>query len=355
MNLKKIRNKIDSIDGEILNLLNKRAGLTVSVGKIKHKGNMPVYVPAREKAIYARLKKLNKGPMSNKSIRAIYREIMSGALNLEKPLRIAYLGPELTFTHQAAMGKFGDSVEYSPCKSITDVFNDVEKSLCDYGVVPIENSSEGAVNHTLDMFVNSNLFISAEVYLEVSQNLMARFSDLKKIKYVYSKEEVFGQCRVWLETNLPRAVLKSTSSTSSAAEIVASKNDSACIASILAKDKYDLKVLARSIEDMPNNETRFLVIGKNIPDATGDDKTSIMFSLKDRAGALHDILAPFKKHKINLTKIESRPSKVHAWKYYFFVDMEGHLKDKKISGIIKELEPHCSFFKVLGAYPKDEE
>ena len=354
MNLKKLRHKIDTSDEKIVRLLNERAELTLAIGKIKHKKGLSIYAPNREKEIYQKLKKINKGPLNSKSIQAIYREIMSSSLNLEKPIKVAYLGPELTFTHLAAMEKFGSSVAYESCKNITDVFTEVEKSRCDYGVVPIENSTEGAVNHTLDMFINSDLKICAEAYLEISHNLLALTKDLKKIKSVYSKAEVFGQCRIWLETNMPNVSLHETASTAEAAMIVSKKKGAACIASPLAKDRYGLKLIAESVEDVSHNVTRFLVIATSYAQATERDKTSIMFSLKDRVGALHDILVPFKKNTINLTKIESRPSKLRAWKYYFFVDMEGHITNTTVQKTLKELEKGCTYFKVLGSYPISE-
>ena len=351
MSLRKIRQKIDEADKSIINLLNKRAKLTLSIGEIKNKKGLSIYAPNREKEIYSKVQDLSKGPLDNKSIKAIYREIMSGSLNLEKPIKVAYLGPELTFTHLAAMEKFGSSVCYESCKNITDVFNEVEKNRCDYGVVPIENSAEGAVNHTLDMFINSELKICSEAYLEISHNLLGYSRDLKKIKKVYSNPQVFGQCRIWLETNMPNVELRDTSSTAEAAQIVSKRKDASCIASLLAKDKYSLKLLAPAIEDTAHNVTRFLVIAKTIASPTKKDKTSIMFSLKDRVGALHDILIPFKKNKINLTKIESRPSKLRAWKYYFFVDLEGHINNKKVEKTLRELAKGCTYLKVLGSYP----
>ena len=353
MELKGLRKAIDSIDSRILKLLNERADATLKIGKIKSRSNQSVYVPNRESEVYKRLAENNKGPLSNAAVQAIYREVMSSSLNLEKPLTIAYLGPEFTFTHLASMNKFGSLVDYSSCNTITSVFDDVEKGRADYGVVPIENSIEGAVNHTLDMFKDSDLKVCSEVYLEISHNLLSKVSDKKKIKKIYSKAEVFGQCRLWLESNLPGVELVEVSSTARAAEIVAKEKRAACIASEFAANKYGLKILYRSIEDSTHNVTRFLVIGKASAKPTGADKTSIMFSVKDKSGALHDMLVPFKKYKINMTKIESRPSKVRAWEYYFFVDLEGHCTDKKVDSVLKELEKRSSFMKVLGSYPAD--
>lgn len=351
MDLKRLRKAIDSLDSQILNLLNKRAKITGEVGKLKAKSNASIYVPDREKDVYSRLVAQNRGPLPNDSVKAIFREVMSSALNLERPLKIAYLGPEFTFTHLASMKKFGASVSYLGCSTITDVFSEVEKARADYGVVPIENSIEGAVNHTLDMFADSDLKICSEVYLEISHSLLANTGDVKKIKRVYSKAEVFAQCRSWLEANLYGLELIEASSTARAAEIASREKGSACIASEFAAKKYNLKVLYRGIEDSAHNVTRFLVIGRNDVKPTRRDKTSIMFSVKDRAGALHDMLVPFKKNSINLTKIESRPSKVRAWEYYFFVDLEGHAHDAKVKRALDGLKSTASYVKVLGSYP----
>jgi len=331
--------------------LNKRADVILKIGKIKARKKESIYVPAREKDVYRKLISKNKGPIPNESVKAIFREVMSSALRLERPISIAYLGPEFTFTHIASMKKFGSSVSYTGCGTITEIFSEVEKSRADYGVVPIENSIEGAVNHTLDMFIDSDLKICSEIYLEIYHNLLSKESSKNKIKKIYSKAEVFGQCRLWLEANLPGAELVEVSSTAKAAEIASRQKNAACIASELAGKKYALKVLYRSIEDSAHNVTRFLVIGKKDAEPTKEDKTSVMFSIKDRAGALHDMLVPFKKNRINLTKIESRPSKVRAWEYYFFVDLEGHYKEPRIAKALSELGRASSYMKVLGSYP----
>jgi len=356
MKLNQLRKEVDKLDKKILSFLNERTKLILKIGKLKREKGIGIYAPTREKEVYQTLTKKNKGPLPTESVRAIYREIMSGALSLEKDLKVAYLGPQFTFTHIASLRKFGSSVRYIPCDSITDVFTEVARSRCDYGVVPIENSVEGAVNHTLDMFIDSDVNIFSEVYLEISHNLLGRASKKSsKIDKVYSNPQVFGQCRLWLKANLPKAKLIEVSSTAKAADIVSKQKNAACIASSLSAKKYKLNILASSIEDSSHNVTRFLIIGKQIlPKPTGDDKTSIMFSMKDKVGALHDILMPFKKNKINLTKIESRPSKLKAWKYYFFVDLEGHCKSKKVMTALSQLRKECRYLKILGSYPKGE-
>ena len=351
MSLEKLRKKIDSIDIKVIGLLNERAKLALSIGKLKARKKVGVYVPGREKEVYDRLSKKSKGPLGKDAINAIYREVMSASLSLMKPVKIAYLGPSYTFTHLASLKKFGSSVGYVGVNNITDVFTEVDKGRCDYGVVPIENSVEGAVNHTLDMFIESDLLICSEIYLEISHNVFSRTGKKRDIKRIYSNPQVFGQCRLWLESNLPQAELVEVSSTARAAELAAKNKNAACIASALAGEKYKLKAMACSIEDSSHNTTRFLVIAKETAKPTKHDKTSIAFSIKDRVGGLHDVLAPFKKNSINLTKIESRPSKKKAWKYYFFVDMEGHVKNNRINKALKQLKRNCTFVKVLGSYP----
>lgn len=351
MSLESLRKKIDSIDVDLLKLLNKRANVILEIGQLKAKEKKSIYVPDREAEVYKKVFSANKGPLSSRALGAIFREIMSGSFQLEKPLTIAYLGPEFTFTYLASMKKFGSSVTYAGCDTIRDVFSEVEKDRADYGVVPIENSIEGAVNYTLDLFTESDLRICSEVYLEISHNLLSREADKSKVKKICSKAEVFGQCRLWLESNLPNVELVEVSSTAKAAEIASKEKGVACIASSLAGEKYELNVLAKSIEDSVHNVTRFLVIGRTEAKQTRKDKTSIMVSIKDKVGGLHDILMPFKKIGINLTKIESRPSKTRAWEYFFFVDLEGHHRDPKVEKALKMLENNTSYLKILGSYP----
>lgn len=349
--LEELRRKIDRIDDNLLRLLNERAKVTLEIGAVKSKKARPSFSPYREAQVYARLQKDNTGPLKAETIKAIYREIMSAALSLQNPPRIAYLGPEATFTHIAALEKFGKSLEYAECNSIGDVFTEVERGRADYGVVPIENSTEGAVNYTLDMFIDSELKICSESYLPIEHNLLSRAARVEAVKKVYSHTQVFAQCRIWLEKNLPKAELIPCSSTTMAAMQAAADEEAAAIASAVAAEKYNLNILARSIEDSAHNITRFLIIGRQDVERTGNDRTSIVFSMKDKIGALHDVLVPFKEKGINLTKIESRPSKKKAWKYYFFVDLEGHLEDEPVRQALARLEENCTFFKVLGSYP----
>ena len=300
--------------------------------------------------MYERVAAQNRGPLSGEALQAVYREIMSGCLALEKPLRISYMGPPASFSNIAALKKFGSSVRYLPVNTINDVFAEVEHGRADYGVVPIENSIEGAINYTLDMFMESDLKICSEISIEISHNLLAKCG-MDRIKRVYSNPSVVGQCRMWLEANLPQVEIIEVTSTTKAAGMAVKEKGAAAIGSSLAAECYGLNMLARSIEDNPHNMTRFLVIGKVEGRPTGKDKTSIMFAVKDKVGALHDMLVPFKKNKINLTKIESRPSKKRAWEYRFFVDMMGHHNDKNVIKAIDQLREVCTSLKVLGSYP----
>lgn len=350
MSLDDLRKKIDDLDNKIIDLLNKRTELVLDIGKIKNEQGREIYSPEREYEIYTKIDSVGKGPLPSNALKVIYREIMSAALSLEKDLKIAYLGPEATFTHLAALSKFGSSVKYESFPGISDVFIAVEKKHADYGVVPIENSTEGAVNHTLDMFVDSENKICSEILFEIRHNLMSN-SQLKDIKKVYSKSEVFGQCRIWLETNLPRVALIETASTTQAAQKAAQEDGSAAIASRLAASLYGLNIIEESIEDLASNTTRFLVIGRKVPPPTGHDKTSILLSIKDKVGALSDLLEPIKDNKINMTKIESRPSKKKAWDYFFFIDLEGHCESELVKKTLAKMEDSVKFIKVLGSYP----
>jgi chorismate mutase/prephenate dehydratase len=334
----------------IVRLLNQRADIILDVAKLKKENGSSIYSPERERDVLRKIFSRNRGPINNRALEAIYREIMSSSLSLEKTIRIAYMGPEASFSHLAALKRFGSQVGYVAADSIDDVFLLVERDAADYGVVPIENSIEGAVTYTLDMLVDSDLKICSQIILDVAHNLLANCPK-NRIKRIYSNPQVFGQCRIWLQENLPGVEIIEVSSTTRAAQIASREKNSAAIASMLAAKIYKLKVIARDIEDSPHNITRFFVIGKTEAGVTGNDKTSILFSIKDRVGALHDMLMPFKKYKINMTKIESRPSKKRAWDYYFFVDLEGHKNNPSVKKALGELENKCKFLKVLGSYP----
>lgn len=353
MNLDNLRKQIDDIDAHIVKGLNKRLGLTLKIRNLKKKLGKGVYSPEREYKVLERLKAFKREFLSDSALEAIYREIMSSALALEQPLKIAYLGPQATFSHLAAIKRFGQQLTYVPCSSISEVFKEVQRGNADYGVAPIENSIEGAITHTMDMLIDSGLNICSQIVMNVSHNLLSNCPK-DSIRRIYSNPQVFAQCRMWLQANFPKAELIDASSTTRAAEIVQRQKNAACIASLLAAQLYTIKVIARNIEDSPYNITRFLVLGTRSAEPTGNDKTSLVFSIKDKVGALHDMLVPFKKYRINLTKIESRPSKKRAWEYYFFVDLEGHLQDTNVAKAVSELEDNAKYLKILGSYPNAE-
>jgi len=347
-----LRHGIDAVDDRILGLLNERARLVLEVGRVKSELKSDFHVPSRERQIYERLTAANAGPFPSEAIKSVFREIISASLALEAPMKVAFLGPKATFSHLATMQHFGLSAELVPQKSIPAVFEEVEKGHAKYGVVPVENSTEGVVSYTLDMFMESELKINAEVMLEVHHDLLSRTGRLEDIKKVYSHPQPIAQCRKWLEENLPNVPLVDVASTAVAAQIVSEDYTSAAIASELAATMYDLKVVRKRIEDQVNNFTRFLIISKKMSEKSGDDKTSLMFAVKDEVGILYRMLEPFAKRGINLSKIESRPMKKKAWEYVFFLDLLGHLTDPVIETAVQELKQCCQFVKILGSYPR---
>lgn len=350
--LEELRREIDGLDDRILEILNRRAELVMRVGSLKSRENRDFHVPSREREIYERLAAMNKGPFPTEAVRSVFREIISASLALEAPMKVAFLGPKATFSHLAAMHHFGLSAELVPQKSIPSVFEEVEKGRALYGVVPVENSTEGVVSHTLDMFMGSELKINAEVLLEVSHFLLSRTGRLEDVKKIYSHPQPLAQCRRWLADNLPNVPLVDVASTTLAAQIVSEDYSAAAIASEYAASLYDLKVVRERIEDQVNNVTRFLVIGSKTADRSGDDRTSLMFSVKDEPGILYRMLEPFAKRGLNLSKIESRPNKTKAWEYIFFLDLAGHINDPEVGEAVNELKGYCQFVKVLGSYPK---
>jgi len=353
MNLPEHRKAIDKLDAQIVSLINERTKHVLGIGEIKIKAGDEIYAPHRERAVLNRICKLNEGPIKNESLLAIYREVMSSALSLEKSMKIAYLGPEATFTQQAAIRRFGSSLRYSPQKTIADVFAEVAKSRADYGVVPVENSTEGVVTHTLDMFIDSDLKIVAQIVMPVQHCLLSN-SPRGQINKLYTHPQSLGQCRLWVQTNLPRVEILETSSNARSAEFAAKDADSAAIAGLLAAEKYGVDVQEYDIQDNAANATRFLVLGRQCSPPTGHDRTSIMVSVTDKVGALYSAISAFRRFRINMTKIESRPSKRRAWEYFFFIDCDGHMQDRKVANALKHLESHCNFVKVLGSFPRAE-
>jgi chorismate mutase/prephenate dehydratase len=354
MTLDELRKQIDDVDRELVALLNRRAEIVVQVGKLKNVDGTPVYAPDREKRVLEKIKLANKGPLPDKTLLAIYRELMSGSLALEKPLRIAYLGPQGSYSHLAATGKFGQSVEYEPVMQIRSVFDEVSHEHADFGVVPIENSVGGGVIDTLDALFETDVQICAEINRSIHHNLLA-LCPLEKVERVYSKPEVFAQCGRWLnETNLVGKTIP-VASTSTAAEIVGKEEGSAAIGSTLAAELYGLSVVCDNIEDVSHNVTRFFVIGRKPTGRTGDDKTSIAFTTKDAPGALVNVLLALREPGVNMSFIESRPSKKRNWEYYFFVDVRGHQADEQVQAAITEARKHCLRLNVLGSYPRATE
>ena len=349
-----LRQQIDNIDDQLLKLINRRGLLAQKIGEEKTlKGKMDhFHVPQRERAILERLKANSSGPFPSSSINSIFREIFSATLALEKPLKIAFLGPETTFSHQVAIKHFGHSCQFNPCANIESVFSEVELGNSDYGVVPVENSIEGVINLTLDCFVDSPLFICDEAQLAISLNLLAGYTDYKKIKRVYSHPQALAQSRNWLSRNLPNAEQVPTTSTAHAAELVKQEKNSAAIAGQLAAEVHRLKIAAKNIQDRAENHTRFLVISKDKAKRAKKNKTSIMFSIADEAGSLMKTLQLFARNNISLTKIQSRPLRNRPWEYLFYVDFLGHIEDKVVERVLKTLGKRTLLFRVLGSYPE---
>ncbi len=354
MSLEELRNKIDEIDHRLVQLLNERARVVVEVGKLKSKTDKPIYAPDREKAVLEKVTKANTGPLPDKCLVAVWREMMSGSFFLERPLRIGYLGPGGSFSHTAAMLKFGQSVEYEPLTDIASIFDEVSKGHCDLGLVPVENTMGGGVIETLDALIDSDVKVCAEVLMAIHHNLLANCS-LDEIELIYSKPEVFAQCRKWLSATFKDAQTVAVASTAKAAQMAANEPRTAAIGSRIAAELYGLKVVYENIEDIANNVTRFLIIGREDARRTGEDKTAILFSTAHKAGALADVLDIFKKYEINLTNIESRPSKKRQWEYYFFMDFLGHRTDKNIQEGLEESRKHCLQLSILGSFPRATE
>jgi len=349
-----LRRQIDDLDRRIVALLNERARVVVEIGRLKQASNVPIYAPDREKVVLETVRRLNAGPLPDRCLEAVYRELMSGSFALEKPLRIAFLGPAGSFSHLASVRKFGHSVEHVPLADIQTVFDEVVRGHVDYGLVPVENSLHGGVVDTLDAFLHSSAKICAEVLLVVHHNLLA-VEPWEKIRTIYSKPEVFAQCRTWLATVAKDRRVEPAASTSKAAELAAEGSGVAAIGSALACELYGLQTLFENIEDNPDNVTRFFVIGREHARRSGEDKTAIMFTTAHKPGALAEVLDVFRDAGINLTDIEKRPSKKVNWEYYFFIDAAGHADDPNMVGAIEKARAHCLQLTVLGSYPKAAE
>ena len=353
--LASLRQQIDDLDQRLVEVLNDRARVSIEIGRLKQAAAVPspIYAPDREAEVYARLAAISPGPLPFEGLKAIYGEIISASRKLQRPLAVAFLGPEATFSHQAAISQFGRSTTYLPVATIPDVFKETEAGRADYGVVPIENSIEGAVSFSLDSFVDSELKACSEFRLEVHQALMSRVP-LEQVKVVYSHPQAIAQCRNWLRTHLPNVPLVETASTAGAAVQAASEEHAAALGPELAADAHGLSVLEPRAEDAAGNVTRFLVIGPHLGERTGRDRMALLFSIKDRVGVLRDVLAMFAQSGVNLTKIESRPSKRRAWDYLFFADLEGHPDDPGMAKVLDDLRELTVFVKVLGAWRRTD-
>ncbi len=349
-----IRQKIDALDKKLQKLINERACLAQEVAQVKQtQGDNAVYYrPEREAAVLREVLARNEGPLSGEDMARLFREIMSACLALEQTLQVAFLGPEGTFTQAAALKHFGHSVRTVSMTTIDEVFREVESAAVNYGVVPVENSTEGVINHTLDMFMQSSLAICGEVDLRVHHHLLGKNRDHSNLKRIYSHQQSLAQCREWLDVRLPGVERVPVSSNAEAARRVAGEEQVAAIASDIAADIYGLEILEANIEDNPDNTTRFLIIGRQSVAPSGDDKTSLLVSTPNKPGALHQMLEPFAENGISMSRIESRPSRLANWEYVFFIDINGHVDDEKVSRCLDALREKTAMLKVLGSYPR---
>ncbi len=353
-NLDPLRLRIDQLDQDIIKLLNERAKVVVEIGKVKQHDNSPIYAPDREQQVLAQVRKYNQGPLPDTCLEAIWRELMSGSFALERALKIGYLGPPGSFSHLAARLKFGVSVEYAHLDDIGSVFDQTARGHIDLGLVPIENSAMGGIGETLDCFLQSPARVFAEVLIHVHHNVLAQ-CPLDQIKRVYSRPEVFSQCRQWVNQNLSHTQRVAVESSSKAAQIAADEPNAAAIGSTLAAELYKLQIQAQNIEDNPTNVTRFFVISNQQPGPSKDDKTAVMFTTAHQPGALANVLDTFRDHNLNLTHIDKRPSQRVNWEYYFFVDFAGHESDPKVAAALEAVRARCQQLTVLGSFPRAQE
>ena len=351
--LESLRKKIDEIDSLLIKTISERARCAQHVAEVKEdQGDKAYYKPEREAQVLRRVMEKNEGPLDNEDLARLFRQIMSACLALEQPVKVAYLGPEGTFTQEAALKHFGDSAVSIPQSAIDEVFREVLSGSCDYGVVPVENSTEGVISHTLDSFMDSSLKICGEVELRIHQHFMVgENTDRKNISRVYSHAQSLAQCRQWLNSNFPAIERVAVSSNAEAAKRVQGEWNSAAIAGDMACELYTLEKLHEKIEDNPDNSTRFLIIGREEVPKSGKDRTSVVVSVRNKPGALHDLLEPFQRHNVDMTRLESRPSRNSNWTYVFFIDFEGHIEDQSVSNVLDELNSQVVELKVLGSYP----
>jgi chorismate mutase/prephenate dehydratase len=352
--LESLRKKIDGIDSLLIDTISERARCAQQVAEVKEdQGDQAYYKPEREAQVLRRVMEKNQGPLGNEEMARLFRQIMSACLALEQPVKVAYLGPEGTFTQEAALKHFGDSAVSVPQSAIDEVFREVLSGSCHYGVVPVENSTEGVISHTLDSFMDSSLKICGEVELRIHQHFMVGINtDKNNISRVYSHAQSLAQCRQWLNSNFPAIERVAVSSNAEAAKRVQGEWNSAAIAGDMACELYDLEKLHEKIEDNPDNSTRFLIIGREEVPKSGRDRTSVVVSVRNKPGALHDLLEPFQRHGVDMTRLESRPSRNSNWTYVFFIDFEGHIEDQAVSKVLDELNSQVIELKVLGSYPR---
>jgi chorismate mutase/prephenate dehydratase len=352
-----LRDRIDAIDRELLALLNKRAQVALEVGELKKSEGSPVFRPEREAQVIDGLKSSNPGPLPDACVAPIWREIMSASRMLETPTRVAYLGPAGTFSEEAALGFFGSSIVRIPCANFDEVFHVTSTGAADFGVVPVENSTEGVVTRSLDLFLLTPLFIIGETSLFVRHNLLYRNSRLQDVKAVLAHPQALAQCNAWLSTHLPQAERRPVASNAEGARLASLDDSLAAIAGVRAASEFGLHIIAPAIQDDAHNRTRFAVLTHPqrhpAPKATGHDCTSLVVSVSNRPGAVHDMLVPLKKHGVSMTRFESRPARSGQWEYFFYIDIEGHPDDARVATALKELQEVCAFFKLLGTYPID--
>lgn len=354
VSLEALRQRIDALDNDILRLISERAACAQQVAEIKavHEPGGIFYRPEREAQVLRRIMELNPGPLDGEEMARLFREIMSACLALEQPVKVAYLGPEGTFTQQATIKHFGESAISLPMAAIDEVFREVEASAVNYGVVPVENSTEGVINHTLDSFMDSSLRICGEVVLRIHHHLLVSETTRRdKVSRIYSHPQSFAQCRKWLDAHFPQAERVPVSSNAEAARLVKTEWHSAAIAGDMAAKLYGLARLAEKIEDRPDNSTRFLIIGNQDVPISGEDKTSLVVAMRNQPGALHDLLEPFHRHQIDMTRLETRPSRTGVWNYVFFIDFKGHREEPRVTAMLEEVKLRAAEVKVLGSYP----
>jgi chorismate mutase/prephenate dehydratase len=346
-----LRARIDDIDKQILALLNERAGVAQEVGHVKAETNAPVFRPEREMQVLRNVAGRNPGPLVDGDVQTIFREIMSACRALEKRVTVAYLGPAGTFSEQAVYQQFGHAVEGMPCASIDEVFRAAEAGTADFGVVPVENSTEGAINRTLDLLLQTPLTISGEVSLPVHHSLMTASGAMDGVRQICAHPQALAQCQAWLNQHYPAIQRNPVSSNGEAARMAAGDGSIAAIAGEIAGEKHGLQVVSAHIQDDPHNRTRFAVVGRLRTSPSGHDHTSLVLSVANKAGAVYNLLAPLAKHGVSMTRFESRPARIGTWEYYFYVDVEGHRQDEPVARALAELQDNAAFFKLLGSYP----